>query len=293
MTIMDLNRIKSICFIVALLFFPSAFAESKNTDSHPFIVSGVIKNSGNAELIKQFTRFIANESGYPLHVVYVNTYSQLSRRLHNDPYAIGWTSGTPYVQDYQSYGQQLIAVPLYHDKPTYHSVILTRHDQTEKTLADFKGKVLAYSDPRSNSGFLSPKFALHQQGINIKQHFRLLINAGNHEGSIESLLSGIADVAAIDEYVWEAYYKADPNALTLLREVERMGPYPFTPIVAGNKVSNTNIEKILLALNTMHNSEEGEKILLEFSLDGFVGKQPMFFQPIKDMLNAVDLDSGI
>ena len=267
-------------------------ARANDVIQQPFVISGVIINSENGNLIERFTDYLAAKSGYPLQVAYVNKYADLSRALRRNPEAVGWTCGSPYVQDSTSDGQQLVAVPLFNKKPVYHSLVLTRTDRSEKTLADFKGGVLAYSDPRSNSGFLSPKYALHKQGIDIDNHFRLLLNTHSHEGSITALINKLADVAAVDEYVWQAYLKKHPEAGKLLHEIERMGPYPFTPIVAGNEVSANDIHKLSSTLINMRDDAEGQKLLAEFYLDGFVEKTPDFYQPIKNMLEEVNIKTG-
>lgn len=286
------NNIYFLIAVTLLMMGQALHAQPLNNTHQPFVVSGVIINSDSASLIERFIKHLSTRAGYPLRVVYVNKYSELSRILRKNPKAIGWTCGAPYVQDSESAGQQLIAVPLFNKKPTYHSLILTRSNRTEKTLADFKNGVLAYSDPRSNSGFLSPKYALHNQGIDINEHFRLLLNTGSHEGSIEALIDGLVDVAAIDEYVWVSYLKLHPEANKTLHELERMGPFPFTPIVAGNNVGASDINKLSSALLNMNNDTEGQKLLSEFYLDGFVEKKSAFYQPIKNMLDEVDIDSG-
>ncbi len=278
--------------ISLLILAQAQQAQASDKTQHPFVVSGVIINSYNGNLIERFTRYLSTQSGYPLQVMYVNKYAELSRVLRENPKAVGWTCGAPYVEDNDTTGQQLVAVPLFNKKPTYHSLILTRRDRSEKTLADFKGGVLAYSDPRSNSGFLAPRYALHKQGININKHFRLLLNTGSHEGSIKALLNNLADVAAVDEYIWEAYLKSHPQAKQALHEIERIGPFPFTPIVTGTEVSATEIDKLSSTLLNMNNKTEGKKLLAEFYLDGFVKKSPAFYQPIKDMLREVNIDSG-
>ncbi len=280
-------------FTISLLIIGQThYAQASDKIQQPFVVSGVIINSYSGNLIERFTRYLSTKSGYPLQVVYVNKYSELSRVLRENPEAIGWTCGAPYVQDSETSGQQLVAVPLLNKKPTYHSLILTRTGRSEKTLADFKGGVLAYSDPRSNSGFLSPKYALHKQGIDIGKHFRLLLNTGNHESSINALLNSLADVAAVDEYVWLTYLKKHPEANKAVHEIERMGPFPFTPIVAGNEISADNISKLSSTLLNMNDDAEGRKLLSEFYLDGFVEKEPAFYQPVKNMLEEVNIDSG-
>ena len=277
--------------IVLLMFGITQNSFATDRTPHPFVVSGVIINSHNADLIERFARYLSEKSGYPLQVVYVNKYAELSRVLREDPKAVGWTCGAPYVQDSKTNGQKLVAVPLFNKKPTYHSLVLARSDRTEKTLADFKDGVLAYSDSRSNSGYLAPRYVLHKQGIDINKHFRLLLNTGSHEGSIKALIHNLADVAAVDEYIWQAYLKEHPEAGEKLREIERMGPFPFTPIVSGVNVDDDEINQLSSALLGMDDNAEGQKLLSEFYLDGFVEKKPAFYQPIKNMLEEVNIES--
>ncbi len=272
-------------------FHAMVLAESTKA-THPFVVTGVIKNSNSAMLLEKFSQYLSKHADYPLNVIYAANYTDLTHIMRQDPKAIGWTCGAPYVQDQQSDKQQLVAVPAFNPQATYYSVVLTRSNRKEKTLADFKNAVLAYSDPRSNSGFLAPKYALFKQSIDMKKHFRLLLNAGNHEGSIEALLSGLADVAAVDEYIWLAYLKDYPQANHKLREIERMGPYPFTPIVASRGVSQQQVNKLMHALTNMHNDLQGKQILQQFNLDKFVNKNPDFYNPIRDMLNEVEIKTG-
>ncbi len=286
-----MNKVSSglLIFCLLMLFVSAVRAKHSDGNSQHFIVSGVIVNSDNANLIERFVKYISSQSGYLMIPVYVNNYTDLSTAMQANPKAIAWTCGAPYVQDHAVDGQQLVAVPLFNHSPTYYSVILARVGHSEKNLADFKGGVLAYSDPRSNSGFLSPRYALYKQGIKMDSHFRLLLNAGNHEGSIDALLNGLADVAAVDEYIWVAYNKAHPQVKSKLRELNRMGPYPFTPIVAGAKVSQTTINKISAALLGMSENPTGIALLKEFSFNGFVFKNNDFYKPIKDMLGEVTI----
>ncbi len=281
---------KNVLLLLSLLttfaYYQNAIAASPT--QHPFVITGVVVNSGNAKLVHRFVQLLTKQTGYPMKLVFAASYAELSDVLKRQPDAIGWTCGAPFVEDHQSYGQQLIVVPLFQGEPHYSSVVLTRRTGNERTLSDFKGKVLAYSDPRSNSGYFVPAYALREKGININEYFRLLINAGNHERSIEAVLGGLADVAAVDEYVWVEYLKYHPEAGKALREVERFGPFPFTPIVAGPAVKQADIENIRRALVSLSSVPEGKSILASFGLDGFVEKPVAFYAPIESILMSID-----
>ncbi len=254
---------------------------------HHFVVSGVVVNSGNGKNIQGFVDYLSTQSNYQMEVVFVDSYENLSAYLRAHPDAIAWTCGAPYVEDARADGQQLISVPLFNGVPEYSSIILTKKGSSEKTLNDFKGKVFVYSDPRSNSGYISPSYSLKSQGIDIKKHFRLMIHAGSHERSIEALLGGLADVAAVDEYVWVEYVKKHPQARMKLVELERMGPFPFTPIVASAEVSKKNIVNLRKTLLGMNETEQGRGYLRKFGLDGFIQVDKDFFYPIEKMLKKV------
>jgi len=282
--------VKPILFVLNLLIFLTATTQAtaeEMTKPHDFVVSGVILNSGNANLVERFAQYLSTKSGHPLKPVFASSYQDLSNILRDNPDAIGWTCGAPYVQDHALDEQQLLSVPLFNGKPLYYSVIITRKGRPEKTLTDFSNQILAYSDPRSNSGFVAPAYQLNKQGIDIKTHFRLLLNAGNHERSITAVLNGLADVAAIDEYVWIEYLKKFPQTEKSLHIIDRIGPFPFTPVVAGRAVSRDTIDKLNFALTSMSEDEKGSKLLAELGIDGFVIKQNSFYDNIKTMLTEL------
>ncbi len=271
-----------------LLFFSHAQA----APVHSFVVSDFVVNSGQAHQIESFVRYLSEKSGYPMQAVFTSHYTGLSDILRDHPDSIGWTCGAPYVEDHKAYGQQLVAVPLFHGNPLYHSLVLTQKNRPEKQLSDFKGKVLAYSDIRSNSGFISPAYALHEKGIDISKYFRLTIDTGSHENSIEALLGGLADVSAVDEYVWVEYVKTHHDAASKLKEIGRMGPYPFTPVVAGPKVDAATLKKLEDVLTGMKDDAKGRAMLKDFGMDGFVLEPDSFYAPIAKMLAAVRPDGG-
>ena len=274
--------------LIASLFFFSLTLCAQDTpaDKHLFVVSGVIVNSQSTKKVNNFVQMIENKTGYPLRPFYVDSYTRLSQTLREHPGALAWTCGAPYVEDSLKDQQQLIAVPLFKGLPTYNSFIVTRVDTGKSELKDFKNKVFSYSDPRSNSGYLAPAIHLKNQGVNIEDFFRLKLYAKTHERSIESIYRGMADVGAIDEYVWIHYTKTRPKILDKLHVIEKIGPFPFTPIVAGKGVDKKMVKKIQTALTQMDDTEL-KRFKNDFYLDGFVVKRESFYQPIKDMLSRI------
>jgi len=273
-------------FLLAILTFCTVSA-SALAGSSKLAFTGVTLDQGNNPVLSSFTAWLSKKADYPLTPSYKDSYQGVTDYLREHRKCLAWTCGVPFVQDHQKDAQQLVAVPLFHGKPTYYSLVIAKKGRSEKTLLDFKDKAFAYSDFRSNSGFVAPSYALKKHGIDINQHFRLLLHTGLHEGSIDAVLNDLVDVANVDEYIFVEYFKAHPEDKDKLVILERFGPFPFTPIVTGSDTPPEVVRRLQQALLSMYKDKEGKKILDQLGLDGFVVKPVSFYQPIADMLEAL------
>ena len=78
----------------------------------------------------------------------------------------------------------------------YHSVIVVRADSPYRSLADLKGKSLAFADPNSGSGYMAPNYFLTKEGLEPPKYFSRTGFAGNHEQGVLAVLNGTYDAAA-------------------------------------------------------------------------------------------------
>ena len=281
------NSIVTHLILVALISIFAPSVSYGDQSQQNMVFSGVVLEQGNNNLLSDFTNWLSKKAHINLSTDYTDSYQELSDTLQKNPLSIAWTCGVPFVEDSKLHGQQLVAIPLFNGSPTYSSLVVALAGGKGKKLEDYKGGVFAYSDQRSNSGFVAPTSELKKVGIDINAHFRYLMHTGLHEYSIEAVLNGQADVANIDEYVVVQYLKANPEAKDKLVVLESFGPYPFTPIVAGSKVPERVIRDLQSALVNMHEDPEGVRLLKEFGLDGFVVKPPSFYDPIDKMLQGL------
>jgi len=279
--------LKSLIQILSLLALVVVASTSVVAESNKIAFSGVVLEQGNNIALNSFTKWLAKKANYPLEPSYKDSYQGITDYLQNHKQYLAWTCGAPFVQDHQRDGQQLIAIPLFKGSPTYHSLVISKQGRVEKALLDFKGKTFAYSDVRSNSGFVVPSYELKQQGIDIQQYFRLLLHTGSHQASIDAVLNDLVDVANVDEYILDEYFKSHPEDKSRLAILERFGPFPFTPIVTGSGTPPDVVKRLQQALLSMHDDKEGKLILDKLGLDGFVVKPVSFYQPIADMLKAL------
>ncbi len=77
----------------------------------------------------------------------------------------------------------------------YHSIGFARVDKGVKSLADMKGKVFAFGDPNSTSGYLIPSIEIPQAGYSMKpgEYFSDVRFVGGHEQTIVAVANGDVD----------------------------------------------------------------------------------------------------
>lgn len=95
-------------------------------------------------------------------------------------------------------GVEPLVVPVEADGSiSYISVIVVRTDSGIKSLAELKGKSLAWADPNSTSGYLIPRFELKQSGIDPEsgKYFSRTGFGGGHEQGVVAVLQKQYDAA--------------------------------------------------------------------------------------------------
>jgi phosphonate transport system substrate-binding protein len=91
-----------------------------------------------------------------------------------------------------------VVVPQEKDGSTYYySVMVVRADSGVTTLADMKGRSLAWADPNSTSGYLIPSATLKTKGIDLRDgvYFSKTGFSGGHEQGVVAVLNKQYDAA--------------------------------------------------------------------------------------------------
>jgi phosphonate transport system substrate-binding protein len=198
-----------------------------------------------AENAEPFCAAVADHLTEELHIAveYVNDgpWQERERRFDAGMIQILWLCGLPYVEKADQCGldTELLAVPVpvgerYRGRPAYFSDVIVRNDSQYESLFDLRGARWAYNEPRSHSGYnvvraYLAEFAQHQE------FFGAAIESGAHSASLEMVLSGAVDGAAIDSTVLEWYFAHDDERAARLRVLDTLGPSPMPPWVVSTR----------------------------------------------------------
>jgi phosphonate transport system substrate-binding protein len=197
-----------------------------------------------------------------------------------------WICGYPYVRYRREL--KLVAVPLWRGKPLYQSYLIVPLDDTQSvSLLDLRGKIFAYSDPDSNSGYLYPRYLLTTKGENPSNFFSRTFFTWAHRKVVEVVGDGLANGGAVDGYVWEALAISHPQLTGATRIIERSPLLGHPPIVARPNIPPLELEHFRTALVTMARDARGAELLEQLHLDGFIESSPALFDDIARMAKAV------
>ena len=79
----------------------------------------------------------------------------------------------------------------------YYSIVVSRCDSGIKNLEDAKGKVHAFADPDSTSGYAVPYFNMvTREGFKPEDYFGTVTFSGSHEAGVTGVVNGTFDTAA-------------------------------------------------------------------------------------------------
>ena len=165
----------------------------------PVFRIGILGGDLEARRLKDFACLkerTARALGVPVELRASSDYSGITSGLLSGELqaaALGAAGyATIFLQDPQAI--EPIATLLQEDGTVgYHSVLLVRADSPYKTLADLRGRSLAFTERLSTSGFLIPYYELTKQGYDPEQFFGRLAFSGSHAQAVADVLNRQAD----------------------------------------------------------------------------------------------------
>jgi phosphonate transport system substrate-binding protein len=222
-----------------------------------------------------------------LHVTFVtrDAYQAVHELLLNGEIDAAWTCGLTFVR-FQSQ-LQLVAVPLYLGRPTYRSYLIRPLGDTAVSgWSALAGKVFAYSDPLSNSGWLVPQGELARAGTGARELKRAFFAHG-HRNVADAVATGLAEAGAIDGYVWDTMRLQGMDGASRTEVIWRSRPHGFPPLVALTGAEPARVEALRRSLLDMHRDAAGQALLRTLNLDGFIAGETALFDSIRRLARSV------
>lgn len=276
----ELDKRELITATISLLIASTAGAAGSSPVKRPvrFGLTPVFLTS-DLELLGRLQSYLQRATGYPVSLITRRTYQEITALLTSGQLDAAWICGFPFVAHRTEL--QLMAVPVWHQKPLYQSYLIVERDRHANDLDDLRGDIHAFSDPDSNSGFLVTRAALAQQNLRPETFFAKTFFTYGHRDVIRAVASGLAGSGSVDGYVYEVVSELEPELTSRTKVLKASEWLAFPPIAAPRIAADpSRFEAIKRAFLQMNDDSEGRAVLQMLRLDGFAVEDPKIFDAI-------------
>lgn len=155
-------------------------------------------------------------------------------------------------------------------KVEYHSVIFTKGDSGINRLEDLRGKIIAFEDPDSTSGYYLPKLYLQRRGLKLVNKSRFdphgaptdvgYIFAGTQERLIEMVFTNQVAAGAFSDDDAAALEESKRSGLRVLGQTAPLPRHLLSIRADLDPALADRLERVLLS---MHENDQGRRILTQ------------------------------
>jgi len=171
-------------------------------------------------------------------VVVVRSISELAALMKGGGADLMFDSPYPTLAVGELSGSKVLLRRWKGGKSGYRSLVLVRADSPIVSAKDLRGKVIAFEDAYSTSGYFLPADALQRSGLTlrelpaphapVKAHETGYVFSDNYANSLAWLMHGRTDAAGVGEHDYERFLKRETAQMRIVLE---------TPNVPRNLVS--------------------------------------------------------
>lgn len=236
-----------------------------------------------SRLLRDWRSYLEQHLARPVSFVQRGSYREIVEMLRSQQLDLAWVCGNPYVRHQDVLN--LLVSPIYEGKPLYRSYLIVPHDDyATRSILDLAGKVHAFSDPDSFSGYILPRYHIRQGGQRVDGFFSRVVMTHTHRNVIQAVADRLVDGGNVDGYVWDMLDLAAPHITGLTRIVCRSPFYGFPPIVCRASLAMDTQDALMRVLEGMSQETEGRRLLAGLGLDGFMRGTSSMYDDIRNVI---------
>ena len=188
---------------VAALLATQAVAmdEAAWKEDYQVIKFGILSGENEKDRIARYTPFeeyLEAKLGVEVEIFTAGNYDGVIQAIAADQIEFAFFGSSSYAAAYTATDGKVdpLLSRLQNDGSTgYYSIIVTRCDSGLNDLASLEGKVLAFADPDSTSGYAVPYFNVAKE-VDPTTYFSAIPFSGSHEAGVAGVVQGTFDAAA-------------------------------------------------------------------------------------------------
>lgn len=172
-------------------------------DDYAVLKFGILSSENEQDRIMRnepLRVYLEETLGVEVEIFTAGNYDGVIQAMAADQIEIARFGSSAYAAAYTATDGSVIPTltTLKQDGATgYYSIAVTRCDSGIENLEDAAGKIMAFADPDSTSGYAVPYFNMvNGEGFKPEDHFGTVTFSGSHEAGVQGVYNGTFDVAA-------------------------------------------------------------------------------------------------
>jgi phosphonate transport system substrate-binding protein len=232
-------------------------------------VTGPENAAARTGRLDKYTARLRERLGIPVTFVQASDYAGIVQAIASKQIELAIVGASAYASMYDETGgnvEPLVTNREVDGSMGYYAALFVRADSPYKSLADLKGRSIAYPDPNSTSGYLFPRAFMRQRGLDPDTYFARSGFAGGHNQTVIAVLrkqydagltwtSGIGKPAeGYSRGTFRIMAQTKPPQLDTkdIRVIELLGPIPNGPTVVRKDVPQELKDLLRGILTTLH-----------------------------------------
>jgi phosphonate transport system substrate-binding protein len=270
---------------------PTAAAGAKaDSDKTVFrvAIAPIVSPEKSLEMYQGFVDYVAEKLARKPESLYRPTYSETNDLVRYKRCDIAVVCTYPFIRGEREFGMQALVVPLIKGETTYQSFIIVPPSSSARSLFDLRGKRFASADVMSTTGWLFPAMVLMDAGENPARFFGEHVITGSHDKSIQAVIDGFVDGAAVHGIVYDQMAAEDPSMPRKLKILLKSPPFGIPPVAVHPDMDPDLRKAVLAVLLDMHNNPRGKLILEKLQIEKFVVPEKGMFDNLRQAITKLE-----
>jgi phosphonate transport system substrate-binding protein len=280
----------AILMIVLLLLVPMTAGAAQQK-----LLIGLIPEMN---IFKQKQRFkllgdyLSKQTGIPVEFTILSRYGDIIERFSTEKMDGAFFGSFTGALAIRKLGVIPLARPVNLDgTSTYKGYLFVRKDSGIKTVADMKGKKMAFVEQSTTAGYVFPLAWLRSNGVtSLNGFFSEQFFTGSHDAAIMAVLNRKSDIGAAKHTMYDRVRKDDPRVDRELIILARSPEVPSNGLCVRKDLDTAVRTALKNALLNLHRDPAGKQVLEQLGALEFIESTAEDYQPALDMANKAGID---
>ncbi len=241
--------------------------------------------------IEAITGWLSEQIGVPVEGFVTIDHAAAVEALRNGDADISFMGALPFVLA----EAEIDAIPLlsevYRGDPSYTGRVFVRRDAGIQSLADLRGRDIAFADPISESGYLYPLAEFERAGLIDRPEaadafFGRVFFAGGYQQAMQAMAEGLVAAAGASQYADLLLTPEQQSQVTWIAESDAI---PSHVVIARPGLDVGLRTRFVDAMMMLNKPKHRDKLRFLYGPDGYVRADPAAYEGVRDLARRYGL----